>query len=691
MCDHVFIQIHGASQPVQVRQYDFSIIMRIYDCHGPLHIVASSTAHWKLPIMQTRSSKTVAPYGSWSSPISARMLVSGAVGISEAVPDGDAIWWAESRPEENGRVAIMRSIDGIAREITPADANVRTLMHEYGGGAWWAQDGTLWYVDYSDQRLRQLPIDSDTRRQPQILSATPDSPKAQRFADIRPCVSGDWLICVCERHSDSAREPQNLITAVARSGSQIQIDLASGADFYGSVCLSPDGKQLAWVQWNHPNMPWDTTTLMLADLASNTDSIALANIRSVAGGDNEAIVQPLFSPDNRLHYLSDRNDLWHLYVVGEDTPVLCVDGEIGYPPWVHGLARYGFTDDGQVIAAEFKNGVDHLADDMEGTSFNSVRLSGSRLAYTRASWSSETSVHYNGQVVKPARTLPLSDDFMPAPELISFPTGSNGETDTAHALFYLPANPDFSAPENEKPPLIVLAHGGPTSAARSQLSLAQRFWTSRGFAVVDVNYRGSSGYGRAYRKKLEANWGISDVEDCVAVAHYLAERGDVDSKRLIIRGGSAGGFTVLNALAKFDTFTAGASLYGVADLEALANDTHKFESRYLDSLIGRWPEDAEIYRERSPINHLEGFNAPMIVLQGAEDAIVPPNQSRMIVDALDKRGLPVAYLEFDGEQHGFRQADTIIKATLSELAFYGQVFQFTPAGETVELSIRNMQ
>ena len=637
----------------------------------------------------SQHSRQEAPYGSWSSPISAQMLVSGAVGISELVPDGPAIWWAESRPEEGGRVAIMHHEAGDSIEVTPPDANVRTLMHEYGGGAWWAADSILWYVDYNDQRLREMVLGAQ-ETPPVLLSEQPATSRALRFADIRPTVCGNWLVCVCERHLNSRAEPENLICAVARDGSFKQLDIAIGADFYGSICLSPDGKQMAWVQWDHPNMPWDTTTLMQATLISDGQDIRLDGICAVAGGHEEAIVQPLFSPDNQLHFLSDRNDYWHLFKQGQDAPVLEVDGEIGYPPWVHGMARYGFAEDGQIIAAYYKNGIDHLAQDAQGTAFNSIRLSGSRLAFTSASWTNETSVHYNGKLIRAARQLPLSDEYLPAPEVLSFPTGTDDAPDTAHALFYAPANPEFTAPEGEKPPLIVLAHGGPTSAARSQLSLAQRFWTSRGFAVVDVNYRGSSGYGRTYRKKLDSRWGIADVEDCVAVARFLAERGDVDSQRLIIRGGSAGGFTVLSALAMHDTFTAGASLYGVADLEALAKDTHKFESRYLDSLIGRWPEDAEVYKDRSPINHLDGFNAPMIVLQGAQDAIVPPNQSRMIVDALDKRGLPVAYLEFPGEQHGFRQAKTIITATLSELAFYGQVFKFTPAGDVVPLKILNL-
>ncbi len=640
--------------------------------------------------MNDHASITTAPYGSWESPISPRMLVSGAVGINEVVPDGSSIWWAESRPEEAGRVAIMRHIEGESVQLTPSGTNVRTLMHEYGGGAWWAENGVLWYVEYSDQRLRELSPDGSSSATPRLLSAEPANPRAQRFADMRPTRDGHWLICVCERHNTQSTEPANLISAVARNGSLLQIDLAEGADFYGSVCVSPDGQQLAWVQWDHPNMPWDTTTLMCARITSNAELITLSDIRAVAGGKDEAIVQPLFSPDNRLHFLSDRDDTWQLYVAGKQDPVLRVDGEIGYPPWVHGLARYGFNTRSEPVAAYFSQGIDHLDAYPVGSAFGSVRLSGDKLAFTSASWTSETSVHYDGRLVREARSLPLSDAYLPEPEVLRYATGAPGSQEIAHALYFAPANPDFKAPDNEKPPLIVLAHGGPTSAARSQLSLVQRFWTSRGFAVVDVNYRGSSGYGRAYRKKLDAQWGIADVEDCVAAAQYLAQRGDVDNQRLIIRGGSAGGFTVLTALAMHDTFTAGASLYGVADLEALAKDTHKFESRYLDSLIGRWPEDAAVYAQRSPINHLEGFSAPMIVLQGDEDTIVPPNQSRMIVDALDKRGIPVAYLEFEGEQHGFRKSETIIKATLSELAFYGRVFDFTPAGEIPDLEVRNL-
>ncbi|ASJ73032.1 Dipeptidyl aminopeptidase BIII [Granulosicoccus antarcticus IMCC3135] len=618
------------------------------------------------------------------------MLVTGGAVITEVVPDGDTVWWAESRPGEGGRVAIMRWFDGTAQEITPPEANVRTTVHEYGGGSWWAQNGTLWYVDHSDQRLRALTPGCE----PLILSAEPPEPRAWRYADFRPTPDGHWLIGVAERHaigadSDVPCQPENLIIAIASDGSGCSVDLASGSDFYGSPCLSPEGKALAWVQWEHPNMPWDDSSLKLATLQSSKGSIAISQVQHVAGGQDESIVEPAWSPDGTLHYLSDRSDLWQLYALGQSTPVFTADGEIGYPPWVHGLSRYGFDETGQVLAASFKGGIDHLPGFPEDTSFYSIRFSGNKLAFASASWSRELAVHFDGKIVSDPKPLPLSDGYLQAPEVISFPTGSDG-SDEAHALYYAPANPEYSAPDNEKPPLIVLAHGGPTSAARSQISLAQRFWTSRGFAVVDVNYRGSSGFGRRYRQKLNGEWGIADVEDCVAVARFLVDRGDVDVQRLIIRGGSAGGFTVLSALAFHDLFTAGTSLYGVADLEALANDTHKFESRYLDNLIGSWPEDADIYAQRSPINHLDGFTAPMIVMQGSDDKIVPPNQSRMIVDALDARKLPVAYLEFAGEQHGFRQAATITTAIRSELSFYGRVFGFTPDGETVPVDIRNL-
>ena len=656
-------------------------------------------------------SRTPAPCGTWESPITPAFLVAGAAGISEAVPEPDgSVWWAESRPDEGGRTALMRHAGGASVEITPPEANVRTTVHEYGGGAWWAEAGTAWYVDNADQRLRRV----RPGEAPVVLSPEPDAPKALRYADFRPTPDGHWLVGVGERHVAGEKEPRNSVVALATDGSGRLVTLAEGADFYGAPRVSPDGGQLAWVEWNHPNMPWDDTTLKAAALhvepgaGSGASGVHLGEVRTVAGGHGggEAVVQPDWSPDGALHFLSDRRDAWQLHREGSEAALTAVDGEIGYPPWVFGLSRYAFRADGSVVAARFEGGVEFLDGHPDYTAFFAVRGAGEHMAFVAASWSSESAVVLDGREVRAPRELGLDDALLAPPERITFPTGpARAEPDdadeaadvpaersgeVAHALYFAPANPAYRPLDGERPPLVVLAHGGPTSAARSQLNLARRFWTSRGFAVCDVNYRGSSGFGRAYRKKLDGQWGVADVEDCVAAARFLAERGDVDPERLIIRGGSAGGFTVLSALTFHDTFTAGASLYGVADLEALAGDTHKFESRYLDSLIGPYPEAKALYEARSPINHLEGLSAPMIVLQGSEDRVVPPNQSRMIVEALDARGVPVAYLEFEGEQHGFRKGATIVRALEAELAFYGRVFGFTPAGPEIELEIRHL-
>ena len=625
---------------------------------------------------------TTAPYGSWRSPISAESLVQGAAGISEVIPDGDAVWWCESRPSEGGRTAMMRWQDGTRTEVTAADANVRTRVHEYGGGAWTVHNGTVYYVDDSDQRIRKLMPDQSV----QFLSQTPDEPRALRYADLTVTPDEQWIIAVGERHLRDSHDVENYLIAIKTDGSEAHHILAKGADFYQSPVVSPDGSQLAWTQWQHPNLPWDDTELFVANLANTDSSISLTNTLLVAGGKDEAIVQPSWSPSGVLHYLSDRTDLWQLYQQGSDTPVTQVEGEIGYPPWVFGLARYAFTDAGNIIAARFHAGVEYLDGYPQYTAFNSVRTSGSHVAFAAAGWQSETVVIFDGQIVNQTRTLDYDEAFLPTPEVISYATSENEQS---YALYFPPANPAYTPEPSTAPPLIVLAHGGPTSAARSQLNLGRNFWTSRGFGVVDVNYRGSSGFGRAYRKKLEGNWGVYDVDDCINSARHLAALGKADENKLIIRGGSAGGFTVLCALAMHSVFTAGANMYGVANLEDLADDTHKFESRYLDRLIGPYPEEKALYQARSPINHLEGLTAPMIVLQGDEDAIVPPSQSRMIVDALKERKVPVAYIEFKGEQHGFRKAENIITALESELYFYGQVFGFTPADIETTVPIFN--
>ena len=624
-----------------------------------------------------------APYGSWQSPISAESLVQGAADISEVFPDGDAVWWRESRPSEGGRAAIMRWQDGTRTEVTPADANVRTRVHEYGGGAWTVHEGVVYYVDNSDQRLRKIRPDGSV----QLLSAEPETSCGLRYADFQINSDGQWIIAVGERHATD-RAVDNFIVAIRTDGSFTSQILTEGSDFYQSPRVSPDGSMLAWIEWQHPNLPWDDTTLFQATLTVSEAEITLGKKEQVAGGKDEAIVQPLWSPASELHYLSDRTDFWQLYKEGSEKPVLEVAGEISSPPWVFGLARYAFTSNGDIVAARHHEGVEYLEGYPQYTAFHSVRTAGKHFAFAAAGWQSETVVIYDDQIVNETRELAYDAAYLPTPEVITFDTSDNEQ---AFGLYFPPANPAYQSDSSTPPPLIVLAHGGPTSAASSKLNLGRNYWTSRGFAVVDVNYRGSSGFGRKYRKKLEQNWGVYDVDDCINAALWLAKQGKANKDKLIIRGGSAGGYTVLCALAMHSVFTAGANMYGVANLEDLAGDTHKFESRYLDNLIGPYPETKALYEERSPINHLEGFTAPMIVLQGDEDAIVPPSQSRMIVDALKERSVPVAYIEFEGEQHGFRKAENIITALESELYFYGRVFGFVPADIETTVEIFNME
>lgn len=631
--------------------------------------------------------KTTLPYGNWRSPISAKALTAGAASIEDARPGTDATYWSESRPDEGGRSVIMRARGGHSAEITPAGANVRSTVHEYGGGSWQIHNDTVYYVEYKDQRVRAI----DPQGNVTVLTPVPEVERGLRFADFVVSDDGNWVIAVCERHSQAQSEPNNSLVAIATNGSLTLVTLTQGHDFYACPRLSPEGTRLAWIQWMHPNMPWDTTELCCASLSVSTQSVKLEQIELVAGGDNESVIQPEFAPDGTLHYLSDRADFWYVYRQGEQQPRLTVDGEIGVPHWVFGQSRYAFLPDGSIVFANTAGGIDYMDKYPDYSAFRSIRTCGDSVCVIASSWNQEAVVLRDGQHVTTPRDLQSSLQIAPAylcaAESLQFDT-SDGEQ--AYALYFAPTNPQFNAPDGDKPPLIVLAHGGPTSSARSELHLARQFWTSRGFAVADVNYRGSAGFGRAYRQKLNGQWGIADVQDCVNAARHLVERGDVDPDRLIIRGGSAGGYTVLSALAFHDVFATGANLYGVADLEALAQDTHKFESRYLDNLVGPYPEAKAHYQARSPINHLSGFTAPMIVLQGSEDKIVPPSQSRRIVEALKEKNVPVAYLEFAGEQHGFRQAETIIKALNAELGFYGRVLGFNPDNEHVDLEISGL-
>jgi dipeptidyl aminopeptidase/acylaminoacyl peptidase len=627
------------------------------------------------------------PYGSWPTPITASRVVEAAVRLGGLRADGDDLWWLELRPEEGGRSALVRRrAGGTTEDLLPPPWNVRTAVHEYGGGALWVRDGVAWFTNWADQRLYRLVPGED----PQPITPEAPAPRAWRYADGDVSPDGQWIACVRERHEDDGAVVNEIVRLPAAGGG-VEV-LVSGSDFVSNPRWAPDGDGLAWIEWDHPHMPWDATRLVAR--VGGEDVL-------VAGGPDESVLQPVWELGGSLLFLSDRTDWWNLYRWNRDDAiesVIAVDGEIGEPQWVFGRPRFALTPQDGIVFASWRDGVDHLAVahldgvvrpfDLPYTEYSDLSASGRVVHAIAASPAAEAAVVSirldTGAVavVRPPRDLGLDPDDVPAPEPVSFAT-SGGRT--AHALFYPPASARFEGPDGIQPPLIVTVHGGPTAAARPTLQLDIRYWTTRGFAVVDVNYGGSTGYGRAYRRQLDGAWGVVDVDDCEAAARHLAAEGRVDPDRLCIEGGSAGGFTVLACLAFRDAFAAGADHYGVADLEALARDTHKFESRYLDSLVGPYPERRDLYVARSPIHHVQGFDRPLIVFQGLEDEVVPPNQSEMIVDALRAKGVPVAYVAFPGEQHGFRQAANIARSLEAQLSFFAQLFGFPlPEDETIE-------
>ncbi len=622
------------------------------------------------------------PYGSWPTPITSELVVRSARLPNGLRIDGDDVWWSEGRPEEAGRMAVLRRApDGAVTEVVAAPWSARSGVHEYGGGAWWVREGVLWFTDWATQRLHRVAPGGE----PTALTPEPAVSRGLRYADGAVSPDGTTLLCVQEEHHDDGREATNTIVRLAAHEPSTPEVVVAGPDFVSDPRWSPDGTAFCWLEWDHPDMPWDATRLVVDEGGSRT---------VVAGGDErESVGQPTWAPDGSLWFFGDRTGFWSLYRwrAGHGIePMVDLGKDIGFPGWVFGQCCFAFLDDGRLVFSYSDGGLERLAvrDPDSGrvttlevphTLIDQLRVLGSRAVYIAASPTSEVHVAAvdvdSGavDVVVAPRELGLDPTWFSAPEPIEFPTGGGV---TAHALLYPPTNPEATAPAGERPPLLVMIHGGPTAAARPMLQLSRQYWTSRGFAVVDVNYRGSTGYGREYRDLLQGAWGLADVEDCAAVCEFLVERGDADPDRLCIRGGSAGGFTTLAALTFHEVFAAGASHYGVADLGALAAETHKFESRYLDGLVGPWPEARATYEERSPIFHTDRIDRPLAVFQGLDDPIVPPNQAEMIVEALRAKGVPVAYLPFEGEQHGFRQSQNIRAALDGELSFYAQVLGF---------------
>jgi dipeptidyl aminopeptidase/acylaminoacyl peptidase len=639
---------------------------------------------------------TVAPYGTWKSPVTAAALVEAAVRLSDVEVAGDRVYWNEGRPSEAGRQVIVSLAPGEApADAIPPGMSARTQVHEYGGRCYALHDEVLVFSNWADQRLWTLGGAGD----PAPLTPPSPSPRAHRYADPVITPDGRWVICVRERHQDDGRVDNDLVAVAldsADGGTEPRL-LAGGHDFYAAPRLSPDGSRLAWITWDDPHMPWDQSELWLADLAPDSSQ---RSPTKVAGELGESVTQPRWSPAGVLHFVSDRTGWWNIYdAAGRAQCPL--DAEFAEPDWTFGNSSYTFLPDGRLVATwsspdgariglVFDGRVEAAA--LPFSRYASVQAAGDAVVGIAASPTQAAAVvrldPAGGRfdVLRRSQESKLDESFISVPEAMEFPTG---EGEAAHALFYGPRHPDQAGPPAERPPLIVVLHGGPTGQASAVFNLGIQYWTSRGFAVVDVDYRGSSGYGRAYRRRLDHSWGVVDVEDCAAVVAHLSGLGRIDGTRAVIRGGSAGGFTTLAALAFTDAFAAGASLFGIADLELLQQDTHKFEARYSDSLIGPWPEAADEYQRRSPIHHVDRITAPLILFQGLEDLVVPPAQSQLMYDALRQRGVPVAYLAFEGEQHGFRKSSTIIAVATAELAFYGRVLGFEPDGGEPSLSIAN--
>ena len=621
----------------------------------------------------------VAPQGFWKSPITSDMIASGTVRLEQVVLDGENIYWIEMRPAQGGRCVIVRhSRDGKITDFTPSPFNARTRVHEYGGGAFVIHEGTVYFSNFTDSRLYCQEPGGRPR---------PVTPEGKlRYADGIVDSYRDRLICVREDHTVTGREPVNTLISIDEKGENKV--LVSGNDFYSSPRLSPDGSHLAWLTWDHPNMPWDGTELWVGEL--NDDN--LCQTKKVAGGIDESIFQPEWSPDGILHFVSDRTGWWNLYCwrKGHVDPITEMEVEFGAPQWFFGMSSYAFVSSDNIICTYNEKGTWHLANlDTTTKKFQPIKTSYTDISYLRAR--SDKVVFVAGSPTEQASIVQLdlqskrfdilrrSTDmlfdtgYLSIPRAIEFPTERGL---TAHAFFYPPQNQDYIAPSDERPPLVVISHGGPTSAVSTKLDLMIQYWTSRGFAVLNMNYGGSTGYGRSYRQRLNGQWGVVDVDDCVNGARHLVDLGEVDGDRLIIRGASAGGYTTLCALTFRDTFKAGADYYGVSDLEAMRKETHKFESRYLDRLIGPYPECLDLYQKRSPINFVDNISSPVIFFQGLEDKIVPPDQTEKLFNALSSKGLPVSYLPFEGEQHGFRRSENIKRVLDAELYFYSKVFSF---------------
>ena len=638
---------------------------------------------------------TVAPFGSWDSPFKIERLTEKVVFLAEARAVDGLRYWLEGHPDEGGRqVLVRRERDGTITRLTPEGFNARSRVHEYGGGAILVSTALIVVSDFVSGRLNRVV------RPGELVPITPE--RQWRFADLVHDKARNRLIAIREDHEPDVVERHgewnNELVAIDLDSGDVTV-LAAGSDFYMAPRVSPDGGSLAWVEWHHPNMPWDGTELRLATIGPDG---ALVGARTIAGSRSDWVSQPRWSPDGILHFAAEPTGWMNLYryVDGRIEQVADLEAEVVPPDWQFGLAHYGFLPDGEIIGLARSGGRDRLIRigrdgavttiETPYTEFGSISVDGDRFLVRAAGPASpavvaEIDLEGNVDVLRHATPFAPEPGDTSMPQHIEFPTKGDR---TAFGNYYPPTNRSFVGPEGELPPLIVTSHGGPTSSAFTAFQTGLQLFASRGYAVLDVDYGGSSGYGRDYRKRLEGEWGIVDVDDCVAGAKYLAEQGLVDGERQAIRGGSASGFTTLAALAFTKQFDAGCTYFGIGDLRAFVKDTHKFESRYLESLLGPWPEAKQVYLDRSPALHADQITSPVLVQQGEEDKVVPKEEGERIVDALFERRVPHAYLLYPGEDHGFRSREAIIRSFGAELSFYAQVFGFEPADDIEPLEIQ---
>lgn len=630
-------------------------------------------------------------YGTWKSSISSEDLVKDVFRFSFLDVSKTHLYFGEGRPKEKGRVALLSlDLDGKQKELLPDTFNMRSRVHEYGGKSFTVYKDEVFFINNEDQDIYKLDKKGHVPRitkQPQY-----------RFGDLCVTPDGSYLYCVLEDHSKILVD--NSIARICLKTNEMQI-VASGYDFYGCLAISKDSAKLAFICWKHPNMPWDHTELFIANISEKKGLIDITQIASGA-----SIIHPQFTEEGVLYYISDVSSFWNLYSFDGNNshPVAPVDMEIGGPLWVFGMKKYAFLEDHKIACIGTKKAIDGLyfldlktksyeRIDLPFTHFSDLHLFKDSLVFQAASpthfsclvkYDLKTNEY---EILKEFAKNTIDKEEISIPDAVSFPT-EGGKT--AYGFYYPPKNKHYHGSKDEKPPVIIHCHGGPTGHTSPTISLNRLYFTSRGFGVFELNYSGSSGYGTAYRERLKKNWGVVDTQDCVNAARYLSEKGLADPNRLIVEGGSAGGFTVLGSLTFSDVFKAGACYYGVSDLEALAQDTHKFEAHYLDNIVGFYPEDKNTYIERSPIRHVEKLSCPVIFFQGTEDKVVPPSQSDVMVEALRKKKIPVSYLLFEKEAHGFRIADTIKTCVEAELFFYGKIFGFTPSDHLKEIEIENL-